>query len=71
MSYMTKFQKGGVRILALFTVLTVLLMTLGFASLTKATALTDAKDTISDSDLSATAVTHTITFTTATDLTAG
>lgn len=67
---MTKFQKGGVRILALFTVLAVLLMTLSFVSSTKATALTNAKDTISDSDFLATA-THTITFTTATDLTAG
>lgn len=68
MTNMTKFQKGGVRILALFTVLAVLLMTLSFVSSTKATALTAAKDTISDSDLSATAVTHTITFTTATAL---
>lgn len=67
---MTKFQKGGVRILALFTVLAVLLMTLSFVSSTKATALTAAKDTISDSDLSAVA-THVFTFTTGVELTNG
>jgi len=57
-------------VLVTITILSMVLM-YGFVPLVKAATLDSAKDTISDSDVGATGVTHTILFNTGTDLTAG